>query len=82
DPNTTNPLRLAMQNYDMSKLRKEAITLLAASLKRDSKFYKDDYEAIVCAVNKKTRAELLECLKRQRAIAGVSDREIRRNCQV
>ena len=71
-----------MSNYDMPKLRRELIELLTKNLKKTSKFYKDDYEAIVAGVNRKTRKELLETLERQRAINGVTKAEIKRNCQV
>jgi len=71
-----------MTNYDLPKLRRELIELLAKTLKKGSKFYKEDYDNIVTAVNRKTRKELLESLERQRAINGVTKAEIKRNCQI
>lgn len=70
-----------MNTYDMAEMRKVLITLLSRSLKKDSKWYADDYEVIVKAVNKKTRKALIESLDRQTAIANVTKSEIKRNCQ-
>jgi len=70
-----------MNNYDMPAIRKALITLLSKSLRKDSKWYVDDYESIVKSVNSKTRKELLESYARQSAVALVSQSEIDRNCQ-
>jgi hypothetical protein len=69
-------------NYDMAGMRREAILLATAGLKKTSKFYREDYETIVRGINKKTRAELIKSLQNLRAVANVSDAEIRRHCQV
>jgi hypothetical protein len=61
--------------------RKELITLLSKTLRKDSKFYRDDYEAIVAGVNRKTLKELMESLDRQRSISRASSAEIRVHCQ-
>lgn len=71
-----------MNTYDMPSMRKELIVKLAASLKKSSKFYSEDYEGICKTVNHKTRKELIESLGRTEAIASVSKSEILRNCQV
>ena len=68
-------------NYDMPGMRKELIAILASGLKSSSKFYKEDYESIVRATNRKTRKELIEALNRHRAVSGVTQPEIKRNCQ-
>lgn len=71
-----------MSTYDMAAMRKQLISKLATNLNKSSKFYRDDYEGICKAVNRKTRKELLESLGRTRAIASVSNAEIVRNCKV
>ena len=68
-------------NYDMAQLRKDLIAVLAKSLKKSSKFYKDDYNVIVHNVGKKTRKDLLESLSRQNAVNSVSEKTIRIHSQ-
>ncbi len=70
-----------MNNYDLPKLRRALIGILATNLNKNSKFYKEDYDNICAAVNKKSRAELIVSYNNAVAIAGVSDAEIARNCQ-
>jgi hypothetical protein len=68
-------------NYDLKAMRIELIKLVAATLDKKSKFYKDDYETICSGVNKKTRKELMESLERQRAIAQTTQAEINKHFQ-
>lgn len=70
-----------MNNYDLPVMRKQLISVLAKSLDKSSKWYKDDYEAICAGVNRKTRKELIESLDRQNAVNGVSKELIKRHCQ-
>jgi len=70
-----------MNNYDLPKLRRALITMLAKSIRSD-KFYKEDYESICKAVNSKTRKELIQCYSNQVAIENVSVSEIRLHCQI
>lgn len=67
---------------DENELRRELLQMLTTSLKQSSRFYDDDYATIRAGVNLKTRAELIESIKRQRAIAGVTKREIAFHCQL
>ena len=69
-------------NTELQVLRKELLELTTASLQKDSRFYKDDYEAIRAGVNRKTRGELTESIKRVRAIANVTAGEIAFHCQL
>lgn len=69
-------------NYDMKGMRLEAIKLLSSTLKKDSKWYKDDYESIVKAVNSKTRKELIDTLSRFNAVMNVSAQEIKLHSQL
>ncbi|MGF6440293.1 hypothetical protein [Paraburkholderia youngii] len=67
---------------ELHALRRELIDLLDVNLNKKSRFYKQDYEAMRDGVNRKSRAELTESLDRQRAIAGVTRREIAFHCQL
>lgn len=69
-------------NADLQALRNDLLELTTASLKKGSRFYKEDYEAMRAGVNRKTRSELIESIKRVRAIATVTKGEIAFHCQL
>jgi hypothetical protein len=62
--------------------RQQLIAARAKNLRKDSKFYSDDYSAIVRAVNKMTPKQLAESAAREVAITSVTKREIYVHCQV
>ena len=62
--------------------RQQLIEARAAMLRPESRFYAEDYAAIVRAVNRLTPAQLKQSAQRQRAIDKVTDREARRHCQL
>ena len=64
------------------RTRNELIKMLAGTLNKNSKRYREDYDNICKAVNRKTRKELIEALNRQNAVLHVSQSEIDRHCQV
>ena len=69
-----------MNTYDLPAMRKALISLLAASLRKGSKFYRDDYETICRNVNRMTAKQLRESLARQTAIANVTKAEAAAHC--
>ena len=71
-----------MNTYDLKQMRIELIKVLTGTLNKSSRWYKDDYETICAAVNRKTRKELMESLGRQMAVLRVSNEEINRHCNV
>jgi len=68
-------------NYDLPAMRREYITIASGALRKDSKFFAEDYENICRAANRMTRRELIEAISRQYAIQGVTQSEINQNCQ-
>lgn len=70
------------KNYDLKSMRIELIELLSATLKKDSKFYHADKEAIIVSVNRKTRRELIESIERQYAVRTITKKEIFAHCQL
>jgi len=62
--------------------RQQLIEARAAMLRHESRFYAEDYAAIVRAVNRLTPAQLQQSAQRQRAIDKVTEREARRHCQL
>jgi len=73
---------MKVKNYDMKGMRIALINLLANSLNKNSKFYKEDYDVMVSGVNKKTRKELIESLSRWNAVDALSQGEINTHCQL
>ena len=73
---------MPIPNYDLPDMRKALITLLAKSLKPQSKFYKADYETICTNVNRMTMKQLRESLARQAAIGEVTEQECRIHSQL
>jgi hypothetical protein len=65
----------------IKRLRNECYDILVATLNRNSKWYDSDCDDIWKNLLKKNEAELRETLSRQRAIANVSEVEMRRHCQ-
>jgi hypothetical protein len=69
-----------MNTYDLPARRKALITLLARTLSKDSKFYREDYESICRNVNRMKAKQLRESLARQTAAANVTEAEISAHC--
>lgn len=67
-------------NYDMTGMRQRLILLLDKGLNKNSKFYKEDYNAMVKAVHMKTRKELIEALMRWNAVIEIKSPEIVKHC--
>lgn len=65
----------------VNTLRNDVYDMLVKSLNPRSKFYNQDCEDLWFGLVKKSSAELRDTLNRQRAIANVSDAEMRRHCQ-
>lgn len=66
----------------VNTLRNDVYDMLVKSLNPRSKFYSQDCGDLWSGLVKKSDAELRETMNRQRAIANVSDAEMRRHCQV
>ena len=71
-----------LKSYQLKEIRQNLIALLSANLDKSSKWYKDDYDNIVKAVNSKTMSELVESYNRQLALKGLTEYEIKRHCIV
>ena len=71
-----------LKSYQLKEIRQNLIALLSANLDKSSKWYKDDYDNIVKAVNSKTMAELVESYNRQLALKRLTEYEIKRHCIV
>ncbi len=67
-------------NYNMVQMRQRLILILSKGLNKDSKFYKEDYNAMVKAVHMKTRKELIEALMRWNAVVEIKLQEIIKQC--
>lgn len=67
-------------NYNMAEMRQRLILILAKGLNNNSKFYKEDYDAMVKAVHMKTRKELIEALMRWNAVIEIKSPEIVKHC--
>ena len=67
-------------NYDMSGMRQRLILILDRGLNKGSKFYKEDYNAMVKAVGMKTRKELIDALMRWNAVIEIKSPEIDKHC--
>ena len=66
--------------YDLPAMRKALISVMGRTLKKGSKFYREDYEAICRNVNRMTARQLRESLARQTAVANVTAVEAATHC--
>ena len=64
----------------MAEMRQRLILILTKGLNKNSKFYKEDYNAMVKAVQIKTRKELVETLMRWDAVVEIKSHEIIQHC--
>ena len=64
----------------MAEMRQRLILILTKGLNKNSKFYKEDYNAMVKAVQIKTRKELVETLMRWDAVIKINSHEIIQHC--
>ena len=66
---------------ELRALQNDCYDILVASLNRNSKFYQSDCDDLWAHLLTRNEAQLRETLSRQRAIANVSEAEMRRHCQ-